>query len=108
MGSRSPPSHHHPFHSLSPAPGQDPREWCSLPWPMCPGQSSHHQAPANEASHEPDLQAEVVLGPGGLPVGHQQEGVGHDADQGEGDERQPHEAGTLAGAHGEALGKDRR
>ena len=54
------------------------------------------------------MQAEVVLGPGGLPVGHQQEGVGHDADQGEGDERQPHEAGTLAGAHGEALGKDRR
>lgn len=32
------------------------------------------------------MQAEVVLGPGGLPIGHQQEGVGHNADQGEGDE----------------------
>lgn len=50
-------------------------------------QPSHHQAPSDEAGHEPDLQAEmVIIGPGGLPIRHQQEGVGHNADQGEGDE----------------------
>lgn len=70
--------------------------------------TQYHQTPADEASHEPDLQAEVVLGPGGLRVGHQQEGVGHDADQGEGDEGEPHKAGTLSRAHGKVPAKDRQ
>lgn len=42
-----------------------------------------------------------IAGPGGLPIRHQQESVGHDADQGEGDEGEPHEAGTLSRAHAE-------
>lgn len=69
---------------------------------MLPCYPSHHQSPADEASHEPDLQAEVVdVGPSGLPIRHQQKGVGQDADQGEGDEGEPHKAGTLPCAHGD-------
>lgn len=76
---------------------------------MLPPQPSHHQTPANEASQEHDLQAELVeLGPVRLPIRHQQEGVGHDADQGESDEGKPYEAGTLSCAHGEAIGKNRQ
>lgn len=55
------------------------------------------------------MQAEFVeVGPGSLPIRHQQEGVGHDADQGESDEGKPYEAGTLSCAHGEAIGKNRQ
>lgn len=77
---------------------------CSLPLCLCSGpQPAHHQAPAEEAGHEPDLQAEVAgVGPVRLALRHQQEGIGHDADQGEGDEGEPHEAGALSSAHGEA------
>lgn len=93
--------------SLSLRPIQNPIEWRPDPWFVLPCQSSHHQAPTDEASHEPDLQAEVV-GPGSLPVRHQQEGVGHDADQGKGDEGEPQEAGALSRTHGEAVEKDRQ
>lgn len=55
------------------------------------------------------MQAEIVdVGPGGLPIRHQQEGVGHYADQGERDEGEPHEAGTLSRAHSGAVGKSRQ
>lgn len=70
-------------------------------------QPSHHQAPSDEAGHEPDLQAEmVIIGPGGLPIRDQQEGVGHNEDQGEGDEGEPHKAVTLSHAQNVAFGKD--
>lgn len=67
------------------------------PWPGL--QHSHHQAPSNEATHEPNLQAEVAIRPGGLPIRYQQEGVGHDADQGERDEGEPQAASTLSSTH---------
>lgn len=52
------------------------------------------------------MQAELVeVGPGRLPIRHQQEAIGHDADQGERDEGKPYEAGTLSCAHGERLGR---
>lgn len=52
------------------------------------------------------MQAEVLgVGPSGLPIRHQQEGIGHDADKGEGDEGEPHKAGTLSRAHGVVVGQ---
>lgn len=54
------------------------------------------------------MQAEVLgVGPSGLPIRHQQEGVGHDADKREGDEGEPHEARTLSHAHGEVVDRQR-
>lgn len=70
-------------------------------------QQSHHQASSNEATHEPDLQAEVV-GPGGLSIRYQQEGIGYDADQGERDEGEPQAASTLSCTHGSDFRKGRR
>lgn len=77
---------------------------CQLPLSVVPKSwptlhHSYHQAPSNEATHEPNLQAEVAAGPGGLPIRYQQEGVGHDADEGERDEREPQAASTLPSAH---------
>lgn len=71
-------------------------------------QHSHHQAPSDEATHEPDLQAEVAVGPGGLPIRDQQEGIGHDADQGERDEGEPQTASTLSCTHVSGFRKGRR
>lgn len=68
--------------------------------PGFPHQPSHQQAAPDEASHEPDLQAEVVS-PSGLSIRHQQESVGHDANQGERDEGEPYAAGALPRAHGQ-------
>lgn len=93
--------------SLPLPPLWNPIDWHPELWPVLLWQPSHHQASSDEASHEPDLQAEmVIIGSGGLPIRHQQEDIGHDADQGEGDEGEPHEAGTLSRAHREAFGKD--
>ena len=52
------------------------------------------------------MQAEMVgVGPGGLPIRYQQEGVGHNADQAEGNEGEPHTAGTFSCTHGEVSGR---
>lgn len=53
------------------------------------------------------MQAEVV-GPGGLSIRYQQEGIGYDADQGERDEGEPQAASTLSCTHGSGFRKGRR